>query len=248
MNGTLHIYPDARQLTEDLAEAWKRLANEAIARHGAFYVALAGGSTPRQLYARLAEEPYRSSIEWSKVHIFFGDERCVPRDHADSNYRMAHEALLTHVPIPAAQIHPLYDPARSPAQNANAYIAQLLATLPLDEHGIPVFDLVLLGMGDDGHTASLFPGISILQENKFIVAAAYVEKLQAWRVSLTFPIINCARAVVVTVTGENKAAVLETVLTGSAQLYPIQRVAPRGELHWFLDEAAAKRLPESLRA
>jgi len=257
MNGTLHIYPDAQPLTEALAETWARMAVAAIARQGAFYVALAGGSTPRQLYARLAQEPYRSSVDWSAVHIFFGDERCVPRDHADSNYRMAHEALLAHVPIPAAQIHPMFDPAMSPGRNADAYTAQLLAALPLDENGLPVFDLVLLGMGEDGHTASLFPGTSLLQENERIVAAAYVEKLQAWRVSLTFPAINCARAVTVTVTGEAKAAVLESVLTASAltgsaltkssSAYPIQRVAPRGELHWFLDQAAAQRLPENLR-
>lgn len=248
MNGNLHIYPDAPQLTAALAETWVRLAEAAIARQGAFCVALAGGSTPRQLYARLAQAPFCNAVDWSRVHIFFGDERCVPCDHPDSNYRMAHEALLSHVSIPPAQIHPLFDPERTPAQNADAYTAQLLATLPLDEHGLPVFDLVLLGMGDDGHTASLFPGTSILQESERIVAAVYVEKLQAWRVSLTFPVINCARAVAVTVTGAGKAAMLESVFMDSSAHHPIQRVAPRGELHWFVDEAAAQRLPEKLRA
>lgn len=247
MNGKLHIYPDASRLTEALADTWAQLAEAAIARQGAFYAALAGGSTPRQLYARLAQEPYCSGIDWSRVHIFFGDERCVPRDHADSNYRMASEALLSHVAIPPAQIHPLFDPARSPAQNADVYITQLLATLPLDANGLPVFDLVLLGMGDDGHTASLFPGTSILQESERIVAAAYVEKLEAWRVSLTFPVINRARAVAITVAGVGKAEMLESVLTDRAADHPIQRVSPRGELHWFLDEAAAQRLPQDLR-
>lgn len=247
MNATLHILPDARQVTEALAETWKRLADAAIADHGSFYVALAGGSTPRQLYARLAEEPYRSAVDWSRVQVFFGDERCVPRDHADSNYRMASDALLAHVPIPAAQIHPLFDPALSPGRNADDYTAQLLATLPLDENGLPVFDLVLLGMGEDGHTASLFPGTSILQESERMVAAVHVEKLQAWRVSLTFAAINRARAVAVTVVGEAKAGVLASVLTEATPTYPIQRVTPRGELHWFLDEAAAQRLPAQRR-
>jgi 6-phosphogluconolactonase len=247
MKGMLHIYPDTLKLTDALAENWARLAEAAIARQGAFYIALAGGSTPRQLYERLAREPYRNAVDWSRVHVFFGDERCVPRDHVESNYRMASEALLSKVSMPSAHIHPMYDPARSPAQNAEGYTAQLLATLPLDENGLPVFDLVLLGMGDDGHTASLFPDTSLLQEIERIVAAAYVEKLHAWRVSLTFPVINRARNVTVMVAGAGKAAMLESVFTDSAEHYPIQRVKPRGDLHWFLDEAAAQRLPENLR-
>lgn len=252
MKGTLHIYPDARLLTEALAETWARVAEAAIARQNAFYVALAGGSTPRQLYTRLGEEPYRGSIDWSRVHIFFGDERCVPRDHADSNFRMATETLLSHVPIPAAQIHTMFDPARTPQQNAEDYAAQLRSVVPHNEHELPVFDLVLLGMGDDGHTASLFPGTTILQESARSVAEVYVEKLQAWRVSLTYPAINSARTVAVAIVGAGKAAVLEAVLTESLTknmpTYPIQGVAPQGELHWYLDQAAAQRLPENLRA
>jgi 6-phosphogluconolactonase len=247
VNGCLQIYEDAGALNEALAQAWVRLAREAIAERGAFYVALAGGSTPRQLYARLAAAPFRDAVDWPRVQVFFGDERCVPRDHADSNYRMAHEALLSRVPIAAAQVHPLFDPALTPSQNAENYTAQLLAKLPLAADGVPVFDLVLLGMGDDGHTASLFPATSILQESERMVAAVYVDRLQAWRVSLTLPLINHARHVAIAVAGAGKAAMLKAVLTGSERLYPVQGVKPQGELRWFADAAAAQHLPEEVR-
>lgn len=240
MHGKLHIFDDIETLNEATAQHWQEQANAAVAARGAFHVALAGGSTPRRLYVRLAQDDYRQRLPWAETHIYFGDERCVSPDHTDSNYRMAHEALLSQVRAPPAQIHPMYDPVLSPEQNATHY-AGLIA-------GIPAFDLILLGMGDDGHTASLFPDTTILDESHRPVAAQYVEKLAAWRISLTLPTINAARQVSVLVAGAGKAEIIAAVAGVDTPDYPIQRVHPQpGRLDWFLDHAAAQRLPEALR-
>jgi 6-phosphogluconolactonase len=240
VHGKLHIFDGVEALNEAAARHWQEQAGAAVAARGAFHVALAGGSTPRRLYARLAQDDYRQRLPWAKTHIYFGDERCVPPDHADSNYRMAHEALLSQVPVPRAQIHPLYDPALSPEQNATHY-AELIG-------GIASFDLILLGMGDDGHTASLFPGTAILDETRRLVAAQYVEKLAAWRISLTLPTLNAARQVSVLVAGVGKAERIAAVAGTNMPYYPIQRVQPQpGRLDWFLDHAAAQQLPAELQ-
>jgi 6-phosphogluconolactonase len=245
LKGQLHILADRDALNAALADFCLRISQQAIDQRGRFTVALAGGSTPRHLYQILAKAPYRDAMAWDKVWVYFGDERSVPRDHPESNFNMAREALLSHVPIPSEQIFPMVNPALEAGQNAQRYGEQLRDTLPLGQDTWPVFDLVLLGMGDDGHTASLFPNTDILHQDRQSVAAVYVDKLATWRVSLTYPCINHARHVAVLVAGEGKAQTLQQVAQAKPGTFPIQGIAPQtGELHWFMDRAAAALLPE----
>lgn len=250
VHGHIQVFSNIDVLLDALLEQWQTIAAESIAARGAFHVALAGGSTPRRFYARLA----KATIEWDRVHLYFGDERCVPQDHPDSNYRMARESLFSQVPIPVSQVHAMYFPpqdaeqdeegaAEQAAQNSAArYSALLEDQLPEDTDGHPVFDLLLLGMGEDGHTASLFPGTEILDESQKSVAAQFVDKLAAWRVSLTYPTINAARHVALLVVGEAKASVLSQLSqeTTNTLRYPVQGIHPLGDLQWYLDKAAAR--------
>ena len=219
------------------------LANQRIVASGRFSLALAGGSTPKRLYELLASPEFACQTDWSAWQVYFGDERCVVHDHADSNYRMAREALLAHVPIPPAQVHPMVRDPETPDADATAYAADLANQLD-QAGGIPVFDLVLLGMGDDGHTASLFPGTEILDVTDRAVATVYVPAKASWRISLTFPGLEQARELLVLVAGAATAPVLARVL-GQPEApahYPVERIAARGTVNWMLDEAAAKEL------
>lgn len=255
MYGSLRVFDDIGALNEALAQHWQTVAESAIARRGAFHVALAGGSTPQRFYQRLAQADCRDRLPWQQTHIYFGDERCVAQDHADSNFRMASEALLSRVPIPEAQIHAMYNPSFSAGENAERYARLLKKNLPAvipavipAVNGAPVFDLILLGMGDDGHTASLFPDTAILQESQKAVAAQFVDKLNAWRISLTYSVINAADHVVILVAGETKSAILRKVLGEDSTVsgYPVQGVNPSGQFDWYLDRAAARQLSERL--
>ncbi len=241
----LHIQPDAVSLSQAGARFWQEQAQQAIAQRGVFYVALTGGATPQALYRLLAEPAFAGQIDWSRVHIFIGDERYVPEDDPQSNFGMALDCLLRHIPIPAQNLHPV--PTHYPqADEAAVRYADLIQTLIPSTHQRPVFDLIMLGMGEDGHTASLFPGTDILQETTRNVAAVYVDKLASWRVSMTYPLLNQARQIMVLVSGEKKAGVLAHVLQqGSARIYPVQGILPIGELHWFIDQAAAGKLDQS---
>ena len=216
-------------------------ASEAIARRGLFTLALAGGGTPKPVYERLAMPDVARAIEWSRVHVFFGDERCVPPDDPQSNFRMAREALLARVPIPDENVHRVRgeDPPTVAAEEAERSLRDVVPAAP-----VPSLDLVFLGLGDDGHTASLFPDTAALGEQSRLVVANFVEKLSSWRVTFTAPLINAARDVVFLVEGAGKAAALEAVLEGpfTPTLLPSQLVRPGGSLHWFADEAAAGRL------
>lgn len=248
MTGTVQVFHGMEDVAAAAAQRFSALASQSCAERGAFHVALAGGSTPRRLYALLATPAYAEAIAWDKVHIYFGDERCVPPEHADSNYRMAHEALLSRVPVPATNIHRMAGELPDAAEAAADYARQLQALLP-QQDGQPCFDLVLLGMGDDGHTASLFPGTTALEESSWTVAAVYVDKLSAWRITLSFTAINHARHVLLLVTGAGKAATLAQVFApGVGERFPVQRVRPRGRLEWLLDEAAAAQLPDEARS
>lgn len=248
MQGNVHIFDDPDALLDALVRHWQSIAEASIADYGAFHVALAGGGTPRQLYARLTQADVRDSVAWDKVHIYFGDERCVPPGHEDSNYRMARETLFSRLPIPASQIHPMYNPERTPEQNATGYARLLEQQLAKDADGNPVFDLVLLGMGEDGHTASLFPDTEILDEHKRPVAAQFVGKLGVWRISLTYPTLNAARHVAMLVVGATKAGILADIarLPADEVLYPVQGIKPVGDLQWFLDRAAARLLTDDV--
>jgi len=208
-------------------------------------VALAGGRTPEALYRLLAETPYRETIEWGSVEIFWGDERCVPPDHPDSNYRMAHEALLARVAVPEANIHRMRGETADPGTAARAYEELLRLACRVEVDTLPRFDVCLLGLGSDGHTASLFPGLPAIRETQRWVAAARVEKLDAWRLTLTPAVLNNARNVLFLATGKEKAETLRAVLEGpmDPDRLPAQIIRPaRGRVEWLLDCAAAGRL------
>ncbi len=248
----IEVHADAERLAHAAADHFVSLAREAVANNGRFAVALAGGSTPRAAYMLLAGDEFATRVDWSLVHVFWGDERCVPPDHADSNYRMAREALLEHVPLPAENVHRIRGELE-PAQAAAEYESALRAFFSPSaedwqangETHIARFDLILLGMGDDGHTASLFPGTAAISEHKRWVMANFVEKLHTWRITLTPAVINAAANVTFVVSGSGKAERLRQVLTGPYQpdALPAQLVNPdRGRLRWLVDKAAAALL------
>lgn len=247
--GEISVYPDAGRLAQATAEHFASLAGEAIAGQGRFAVALAGGSTPKAAYALLARDEFATRLDWARVHVFWGDERCVPPDHPDSNYRMAREALLDRVPLPAEHVHRMRGELE-PAQAAADYEQALRVFFALPSRNQAAepptsFDLILLGMGDDGHTVSLFPGTAAIREQTRWVIAHFVEKLETWRITLTPAAINAAANVTFVVSGSGKAERLRQVLTGSHRpdVLPAQIVDPdRGRLRWLVDEAAATSL------
>jgi 6-phosphogluconolactonase len=233
-----------QELFAAAAEEVVRAANEAVNANGRFTIALSGGSTPKSLYNLLATNA-RAALPWDRMFFFWGDERHVPPDDPDSNYRMANEAMLSKVPVPPGNIF------RFPTENpdaeavAAAYEQTLRKFFQLEAGGVPRFDLMLLGMGPDGHTASLFPGTAGLKERSRLVIANWVEKLKTHRLSLTLPVLNAAREDAFLVSGTDKASVLKAVLEGSdpSEQYPAKLVQPKdGKLMWFLDRAAASAL------
>ena len=239
----VHILQDKDTFNRTIADFWVENARQAIEDRGIFYVALTGGSTPQAMYRLLAGPEYARQLDWTRIHVYIGDERYVPHDHPDSNFGMAKDCLLNHIAIPKVNLHPIPTDDAKAQQAAARYAEELQNSMPVNSDHFPQFDLILLGMGDDGHTASLFPGTDILQVSDKSVAAVYVDKLASWRVSMTYPCLNHARRIMVMVNGENKADILAHVLTkDSEQLYPIQGVHTAGEMHWFLDQAAASRL------
>lgn len=247
--GDLRIHADANALIEAVAQRWVEVANSSISARGKFHVALSGGSTPRSLYRLISQPKFANRIPWDRVHIYFGDERTVPPDNSESNYRMAKEALLDHVAIPNAQIHRIEAELEEPYIAANDYTRELTTNLPLSSQGVVQFDLLLLGVGNDGHTASLFPGTQVLHERARLVEAVYVEKLDSWRITLTLPVIDHARHVLILVSGDAKAPIIRNVFgTSHTPPYPVQLINPQGILEWHLDQAAASLLPEELRS
>jgi 6-phosphogluconolactonase len=235
----IRILENDEKVARTAADCFVGIAQNSISAMGRFSVVLAGGSTPRRTYELLATEEYRNRIAWPKVHIFFGDERCVPPTDATSNYRMANQAMISLLRIPSQNIHRMAGEGDAVA-NASLYESDLLTFF--DEAPWPRFDLVLLGLGDDGHTASLFPGTRALSERKAWVLANWVEKLNAYRITLTPPAINHAANVLFLVTGTGKSKSLRHVLRGARdpQKQPAQLIQPvEGSLLWLIDEAAA---------
>jgi 6-phosphogluconolactonase len=231
---------DAAALARRGAEQFVTSAAQAIAQTGRFAVALSGGSTPAALYALLATNEFRARVDWSRVHLFWGDERCVPPDHPDSNFRMTRENLLDRIQLPAENIHRMPGELE-PAAAADAYEAELKKFFGA---ALPRFDLVFLGLGEDGHTASLFPGSAALDENEGLVATVYVERLNSHRLTLTLPAINAAAEVVFLVAGASKTAIVKEIFSGAARRYPAARVEPaRGRLVWMMDSNAGADLP-----
>jgi 6-phosphogluconolactonase len=235
-NVEIKVMPDPKAVCEEAARRIVAMAEQKLAdnRH-IFSLVLSGGSTPKALYEMLAAEPYRSQLNWSKVEIYFGDERCVPPDHKDSNYLMAYNAMLSKLPLPEPNIHRMRGEL-TPEEAAIDY-----GRLLKEKFGDGGPDLILLGMGDEGHTASLFPGTTAQDETHHRCVANFVPKLNAWRVTMTYPFINRAKEVMMLITGAAKAETLQQVLEGPKDVkrLPIQGVEPRGKLVWLLDAAAA---------
>jgi len=248
---SVEVAADRGALMEAGAAAFVTAARTAVAARGRFVTALSGGSTPRALFERLAGEPFASSVDWARVHVCWGDERAVPPDAEASNYRMAREALLDHVPIPAAQVHRIAG-EQPPPVAADAYertLRALFATPVGPPRAVAGarFDLVLLGMGDNGHTASLFPGSRAVRETERWVVAEEVAEVGMWRITLTPVVLNAAAEVVFLVSGADKAPMLHRVLDGprDPNTLPAQIVAPHhGRLRWLVDAAAAAELAE----
>ena len=243
----IRVFPDADSVSRAAAEEFVRRASDAVAARGRFTVALSGGSTPKRLYELLAEPALRSQADWGRVEWFWGDERCVPPDDGDSNYHMAREAMLSRLPIPPGHVHRME--AERPDRDAAArdYQAVIARTFGHDADGPPpAFDLILLGIGPDGHTASLFPHNAALDETaRWVVAVRDVPKPPPDRLTLTYPVLNAAYEVLFLVAGADKAGVLAEVLEGPAdpKRLPSQGVRPdNGRLVWFVDRAAAARL------
>lgn len=232
----IKVVRDAGAVAREAADRIVEQSGSVIALEGKFSIALSGGSTPKVLFSLLASDEYRSRIDWANVHIYFGDERCVPPASSESNYRMARETLLDHAPIPKENVHRIRGEIE-PEAAAKEY-GQLLEK----NFGDSGLDLTLLGMGPDGHTASLFPGTTALHEKKHRCVANWVEKFNTWRVTMTAPFLNRSRQVMILAEGASKAARLQEVLEGprDPERLPIQLIAPeRGKLTWIIDVAAA---------
>ena len=240
---TMEVLADPAALAERVADLLSVLAT---AKGGTFAVALSGGSTPRTLYQRLAEAPYRDTFPWSRVHWFWGDERFVPQDDTLSNYRMVREAMLSHVPVPAGNIHAVPTEGTTPEAAAVAYERDLQTFYGAErlDPARPLFDVVLLGLGEDGHTASLFPGTSVLEERKKWVAAVIGAKSEA-RITMTYPVLDSTRHAAFLVAGKEKAAILARLRRGDDAL-PAAHIRPLGGgLHIFADAAAVQSVPPS---
>ncbi|HEX6120072.1 MAG TPA: 6-phosphogluconolactonase [Dongiaceae bacterium] len=235
MNGRIETLPDPVALARHVAE-WMTAA--ALAAEGGFRVSLSGGSTPKTLYALLASEEFRGRFPWERVSWYWGDERFVPRDHQESNYRMVREAMLAKAPVPPDNIHPVPVDG-TPEEAASRYERALQAVYgaAVLDPARPLFDITLLGLGADGHTASLLPGEPVLQERKRWVAAVAHGRPKV-RITMTYPAIESSRRVAFLVAGKEKAAIFKTIRAGSSQA-PAARVRSVGELVWFVDRAAA---------
>lgn len=240
----IRVLTTPQELFEAAAEEVLRAAKEAVEQRGRFAIALPGGSTPKSLFNLLATNA-RTVMPWDRTFFFWGDERHVPPTDPDSNYRMAEEIMLSKIPVAAGNVFRI--PAENPdaAAAAEAYEQTLRKFFQLEPGRVPVFDLILLGMGPDGHTASLFPGSAGLQEENRLVIANWVDKLKTSRLTLTLPVLNAARCVAFLVSGTDKAPALHAVLEGevAGEQYPSKLIRPvDGKLIWLIDRAAASQL------
>jgi 6-phosphogluconolactonase len=240
--GELRIAADAEEAARAAAGEILARARAALAARGAFSWVLSGGSTPRRLYELLASEPaLRGAFPWERTRFFWGDERYVPPDHPESNFGMSREAMLARVPAPPENLH-RWRTELPPAEAAAAYEATLRAVFGLAAGERPPFDLVLMGLGEDGHTASLFPGTPVLGERERLAAEVWVEKLRVWRLTLTVPALNATRCFLFLVAGAKKAAALQAARApeGDPDRTPARLIRPEdGELLWIADRAAA---------
>jgi 6-phosphogluconolactonase len=237
----IEVLPTPKDAFRAAAEEFVRAGHGAIAERDRFTVALSGGSTPRSLYSLLARD--HSDFPWSQTFLFFGDERHVPPNHPDSNFRMVKESLLDKVPIPAGNVYRVQAEMPDAGAAAVVYEEQLTKFFELRPGELPRFDLILLGLGTDGHTASLFPDSDGLKEQSRLVIANWVEKFKTHRLTFTFPVLNHAQDVMFLVSGEAKAEMVRMVLEGNnTPPFPAQQIEPKGRIEWMLDKAAAANL------
>jgi 6-phosphogluconolactonase len=245
---SVRVLPTPEALAEEGARLVRELAQAAVRERGRFMAALAGGLTPRGLYAALAGSGSAGGppVDWRATHVFFGDERHVPPEHPDSNYRMVHETLLSHVPVQPANVHRMPTELDDASMVASQYEATVREVFGLEAGDWPQFDVALLGMGRDGHTASIFPRSPVVDEREHLATAVWVISLQSSRVTLTLPVFNHARDVLVLVSGVEKAETLRAALEGpfDPETYPVQglRPVPPGRVSWLVDAPAASRL------
>jgi 6-phosphogluconolactonase len=240
------VYHDPDEMAAAAATIFGQMASRCVKENGCFRVALAGGNTPRAVHREIAtrQQSGAQRLPWDKIQVFFGDERCVPPDSDQSNFVMARDTLLSRVPIPPGNVH-RFQGELPPAQAALDYHTRLQQAFATSSHAFPRFDLVFLGLGEDGHTASLFPETAALQETRWLAVANEVPKLGAWRLTLTLPVFNHAACVLFLAAGASKAPIVRQILRPhpTSQTLPAQLVQPAtGWLRWFLDEAAAAQL------
>jgi 6-phosphogluconolactonase len=243
MEPEIRIVETAADLFQAAAEEFSQIAAKAIRSRGRFTVALSGGSTPRGLFALLATGKF--NVAWDKTLFFWSDERHVPPNDPDSNFRMANEALLSKIPVPPQNIFRIPAENKDASAAASAYEATLRSVFAVKAGEIPRFDLILLGIGTEGHTASLFPGSPALNETQRLTVANWIEKLHTARITFTYPLLNNAACVIFLVSGAEKADILHQILEGPGDL-PAQKVCPvNGRLLWIEDHAAAAKVPDS---
>ena len=238
--GDLRVHKDAEELARAGAQLFIDGAAEAQHARRRFRVALSGGSTPKRVYQLLAAPEFSNKIDWSRVDLFWGDERYVPADDSESNYRMTAEALLDHAPVPSVNIHPVPTEISPPAAAASAYEEEIRRVFG-QPTSLPEFDLIYLGLGANGHTASLFPHSPALHESSRLVIADFVTEVNTWRISMSVPLLNHGRTVAFLIEGAQKAQVLHDVLLGprDPERLPAQLISPLGKLLWMVDAAAA---------
>jgi 6-phosphogluconolactonase len=241
----IRILKNLEQVSSAATEEVIQISVDAVEKRGLFRIALSGGSTPKTLYSKLAtDQDLKKQMPWQNTHFFWSDERTVPPDHPESNYRMVHEAMLKHVPVSETQIHRIHAETEDDNRAAEEYEKEIRQHFNETPPAVPQFDLILLGMGPDGHTASLFPGTEALKEQKRLVVSNWVPKFNTHRITFTVPLINHAANVIFLLCGEDKAATLKAVLEGpyDPEVYPSQLIKPEGQLIWFVDQAAGKLL------
>ncbi len=239
----LRIVENPEELATEGAKLFRDASEQAVAEQGRFSVALSGGSTPSQLFRQLGAS-YRKKIAWDRVHLFWSDERCVPRDHEQSNFRLAYDELISRIWIPSENVHRIKGELR-PEEAAYYYEAEMKKHFNED---LPAFDLILLGVGSDGHTASLFPGSEILREKQRLALPVFSDTALHWRVTLTLPVLNSAKRVIFLISGRSKAGIVSSLINNKENTaYPAAMVRPAaGNITWLLDRDAASGLPEAL--
>lgn len=242
----LHLLSDLEALSLKAAEIFIDLSKRCIASKGQFFVAVSGGSTPIRLYTLLGVDVYSRQIDWRYLHFFWVDERFVPPSHKDSNYRLLHNYLLNKISIPQENVHPVKTDMSSPQVSAKNYEEEIKNSFRLAEGSLPAFDLILLGIGEDGHTASLFPGNEVLRETKHLAVPVIDSKHVHQRITLTLPLINSAETVIFLVSGKNKADVVKKVLVEKDRSLPASLVNPeKGDLIFLIDKEGALYLKNS---